>query len=249
MNLGDRMKQYEQAEAGRRLIPMLPVFARMDGRNFHSFTKNMDRPFDTNLHNCMVETTKELMTETNAMIGYTQSDEITLAWYYSDYKTDMFFGGNIHKLVSTLAALTTIKFACECLAFMKPQLVDGLESMPTFDTRVWNVPHLDEAANVFLWRELDATRNSIFSAARSYYSHKEIHKKNSKELQELIWQKGMNWNDYPDSFKRGTYIKKQEPTSPELRTKMVPIELPPLMKITNRPDVLFYGAEPILSSE
>ena len=36
--LGDRMKEYEQMEAGRKTLPRLPVIARLDGRNFSAFT-------------------------------------------------------------------------------------------------------------------------------------------------------------------------------------------------------------------
>lgn len=39
--------------------------------------------------------------------------------------------------------------------------------------------------------------------AQSLYSHKELHKKNNSELQELCFQKGKNWNDLDISLKRG----------------------------------------------
>lgn len=42
--LGDRMKMYEGAEAGRRLMPLLSLLARIDGRAFNSFTRGMERP-------------------------------------------------------------------------------------------------------------------------------------------------------------------------------------------------------------
>ena len=44
--LSDRMKQYEAAEAGRRLMPLLPALARLGGRAFHSFVRGLARPFD-----------------------------------------------------------------------------------------------------------------------------------------------------------------------------------------------------------
>ncbi len=45
-------------------------------------------------------------------------------------------------------------------------------------------------------------------AASHYYSHKQLHKKNGSDMQEMLFQKGVNWNDYPDFFKRGTYVRR-----------------------------------------
>jgi hypothetical protein len=71
--LGDRMKAYEAQECSRRFLPMLPVYARIDGRNFSGFTKGMDRHYDTRMSAAMVETVKGLVEKTHAKMGYTQS--------------------------------------------------------------------------------------------------------------------------------------------------------------------------------
>ena len=84
-SLGDRMKGYESAEAGRSLMPLLPAFARLDGRNFSAFTRRLEQPFDKRLSDLMIETATFLVRESNAACGYTQSDEITLAWAATDY--------------------------------------------------------------------------------------------------------------------------------------------------------------------
>jgi tRNA(His) 5'-end guanylyltransferase len=39
--------------------------------------------------------------------------------------------------------------------------------------------------------------------AQSLYTHKELLGKSSNDLQELIFKKGQNWNDYPIRLKRG----------------------------------------------
>ena len=79
-NLGDRIKQYERIETRGKLIPMLPTVVRLDGRSFSKFTKSFE-PFDEDMLQAMVATTKFLVEESNAVIGYTQSDEITLILY------------------------------------------------------------------------------------------------------------------------------------------------------------------------
>lgn len=137
-----------------------------------------------------------------------------------------------------------------------------------FDCRVFQVPTRAEAVNCLIWRELDATRNSIQMAAQANFSHKQLHGKNCNELQEMLFQeKAINWNDYPSFFKRGTYIQRRKVvrayTSSELdvlplnhnahknpdlmveRTEIRSVDLPPLMKATNREAVVFDGADAI----
>ena len=131
-DLGDRMKVFEQAEAGRRFLPLLPVVARLDGRGFSSFTRGLQRPFDSRMSDLMIETTKALVDETVAVCGYTQSDEITLAWYSDDYRSQIFFDGKIQKMVSTLAAIASVTFNK-----LLPQfLPEKVTAAPTFDCRV-----------------------------------------------------------------------------------------------------------------
>src|SRR5581483_5540743 len=80
---------------------------------------------------------------------------------------------------------------------------------PMFDARVWNVPSQDEAANYFLWRERDARKNSVAMAAQSVCSHRELQNKNGSDMQEMLFQRGINWNDYPPQFKRGTFVRRK----------------------------------------
>lgn len=258
---------YEGMESDRRLLPLLPAMARIDGRAFHTLTRNTKRPYDENFSKLMMQTTKLLVEETNACIGYTQSDEISLCWYSDNIKSEIFFGGRIQKMVSQLAALTT--------AFFNDLLLKApLEyrcQLPTFDSRVWNVPTLVEGANVFLWREMDATRNSISMAAQSMFSCKELHLKDTSEMQEMMFQQGTNWNDYPAFFKRGTYFQKRKilkkfsveeleklppkhaaRSNPELmieRSEVRRVEMPPFGTVANRVDVIFFGAEPVTKEE
>ena len=101
-DLGDRMKSYEQKEAGRRFMSLLPVCARIDGKGFSKFTKGLDRPYDRGMSEIMSKTMAYLTQETQASIGYTQSDEISLVWYSPNAKSQIFFDGRIQKMVSVL---------------------------------------------------------------------------------------------------------------------------------------------------
>jgi tRNA(His) 5'-end guanylyltransferase len=266
---GDRMKEYEKMHSGR-LMPLLPAFARLDGVAFHTFTKGLRRPYDEGLTKLMVATTQFLAQNTNARLAYTQSDEITLMWYSDNYKSQIYFDGKIAKLTSVLAARASAYFN-HWLEDYLPGKVSGDHAMPVFDCRVWSVPNQIEASNVFLWREQDATRNSISMAAQSNYSHKELHGKNCSQMQEMLFQKGINWNDYPAFFKRGTYVqrhtvirpfsadeienlpeKHEARKNPELeitRSEFRTLDMPPFSKVVNKTSVLFNGGNPCVPLE
>lgn len=260
--LGDRMKAYETAESGRRFMPLLPVYARIDGRSFSAYTRGMDRPFDHRLSAAMIETTKSLVEKTHARIGYTQSDEISLVWHADRYDSAVFFDGKVQKIVSVLASLTAALFVREAIA-------SGLggEGLPHFDARAFQVPNRAEAANLFLWRELDATKNAVSMAARSVYSHKSLDGKNGSEMQEMLFAKGINFNDYPPFFKRGAFVRRHSvqrpftaeelaripemhrPTADALvtRSEVAALDMPKFRTVTNREAVIFDGAEPVVA--
>lgn len=267
MSLNDRMKLYESFETNHRFLPTLPVLARLDGRCFHAFTKGLQRPYDLRFATMMVETTKHLMAESNALLGYTQSDEITLLFHSSDLDSQIFFDGNPFKMTSILAGLAATKFN----SILSTYLPEKSHLTPLFDCRVWSVPNLSEAVNVFVWREQDATRNSISMAAQTFYSHKTLHNKNTSDMQEMLLQKGINWNNYPAHFRRGTYLQRttvtrtftcdeievlpplhEARTNPDLeveRSEIRLLDMPPILSVLNRLDVVFFGVLPLMEKD
>lgn len=265
-SLGDRMKWYEKRYA-HVVMPMIPVMARIDGRSFSKFTSGLARPYDERMSRLMIDTTKFLVEQTNARCGYTQSDEITLVWMAEDPDAELFFGGKLLKMTSIVGSLATVYFNRQ----MTERLPEKKDLMPVFDNRVWEVPADFEAVNCFIWREQDAVRNSIQSAARAHFSHNECLNKNGSELQEMLFQKGVNWNDYPNFFKRGTYVRRRvverkftteelnnlppkhealkNPDAVVRRTVVMEENFPPLTKIVNRVDVILNGADPLMLND
>jgi tRNA(His) guanylyltransferase len=240
--LGNRIKRYEMEEAGRRMMPNLPIMARLDGAAFHTFTKGMERPYALNLTRCMIATARKLVEKYNADLAYTQSDEISLFWLNNDPFVPMLFDGRQQKWISRLAATASVAFnrACDVLLPTKANLD------PEFDCRVWQFPNLDEVYNGFVWREDDATRNSLQMAAQSHYSQKELHKAASPKLHDLLYAKGINWNDYPAFFKRGTYIarRKYERVMTAAELDNIPEDRRPTGPIT-RSGIFMLDAKPI----
>ena len=263
-SLGDRMKFYEGVWGGvKQLMPLIPAVIRLDGKAFHTFTKGLDKPFDLGLIDLMVETTKFLVDETNAVVGYTQSDEITLVLNSDSFDSQVYFDGRVDKINSILAG--------KCAAYFTSKLAEVLPKkaglMPVFDGRCFNVPNEMEAVNALVWREQDATRNSIQMAGQAKFSHTQLQNKNCNQIQEMLWgERNINWNDYPDKCKRGTYVQRRKVVrpfsveeieklpakhaaraNPELtveRTEVKVLKMPPITKVVNVKDVVFRGADP-----
>jgi len=201
-DLGDRMKGYEVAETSRRLDPHKPIYARIDGRSFSRFTRGMERPFDLRMTSAMIETTRYLVDETHARLGYTQSDEISLVWKADGETGDIFFSGKVQKMCSVLASMAAAKFARIC--------PEGFEDrLPHFDCRVFQLPSDDEAANAFLWRANDARKNSIQMVAQANFSPKQLHGKSQTEQLEMIASLGIDFEAYPEAFKDGTFLRRK----------------------------------------
>ena len=234
-SLGDRMKRYESVSRNF-LTRRVPAVIRLDGKAFHTFTKGMRKPFDRILMNTMQLTMRELCKNIQGCVfGYTQSDEITLVLTdYATIQTDAWFGYNVQKMTSVAASMATLYFN----QFFTRELFGQIDDYPDeergaseewdylmmlakektykalFDARAFSVPK-DDVCNCLIWRQQDATRNSIEAVGQANFSHRELHGKNCNDIQEMLWsQRNLNWNDFPVDCKRGSCcirVKKELP--------------------------------------
>lgn len=216
-SLGSRMKEYENIP-NIKLPRRMPMILRVDGKAFHTYAKNCEKPFDDKLINLMDQTAKYLCENIQAaQLAYVQSDEISI--FVHDYKTwqaEAYFDKKIQKICSVVAGMASAYFSLNswlvfnrAKAFGYDVIIDksNLQKLAVFDTRAFVLPEF-EVCNYFIWRQQDAVRNSIQMQARALYSHKECDNKNQSDLQEMIFQKGQNWNDLPAKYKRGRCIYK-----------------------------------------
>ena len=222
-----RMREYEHVT--RSYLPRrIPAIIRVDGKAFSSFTKGLEKPFDNFFRNVM-QLTMQYMCENiqGCVFGYTQSDEISLLLTdYETIATDAWFDYNIQKMCSVSASMATLafnKFWVEKFQMRIDDLDEEAWSAGTsymvdiiqpkmftamFDARVFSIPK-DEVCNYFIWRQQDATRNSIATVGQTYFSQKELDGRSQNEIQEMLWQQhGINWNAYPIAYRRGACCSK-----------------------------------------
>lgn len=230
--LGKRMKIYE-AVPKIKLVRRMPVAIRLDGKAFHTFTRGMQKPFDEVLIKSMQETMQYLCKNIQGcVLGYTQSDEITLILVdYKELNTCAWFDNEVQKMVSVSASMATMAFnrafaknvdewgrltfpdwdnggtdkkLDENLLKLNDVYQKAIEKGAMFDARVFNIPK-EEVTNLILWRQFDATRNSIQMVGQANFSHNELQGKTCNQIQDMLHElRNINWNDFPTTQKRGS---------------------------------------------
>jgi len=174
------------------------MIIRIDGRAFHTFTKDMQKPWDPVLRNGFTAVAQELLREiAGAKLAYLQSDEISvLVTDYDKLTSQAWFDKVAQKICSVSASMATA-------VFNEAMREAGQKPTATFDSRCFVVPR-EDVTNYFVWRQQDSTRNSVSALAQSHFTHEELHGKKWGDMQELLFQeKGINWNDCETWQKRG----------------------------------------------
>lgn len=222
-SIGDRMKENYENRAKTKLLRRTPVIIRLDGKAFHTFTKEFNKPFDEILTLTMQKTMLALCKLVQGcVLGYTQSDEITLVLTdYTKLETSAWFDYDIQKVCSVSASIATLVFN-RCFLNEIQKKYESISELTVsvyyqawlkgalFDARCFNIPK-EEVTNCLLWRQQDATRNSINAVGQAYFSHRELQGLNVNQIQDKLFkEKGINWNDLPIYLKRGSCCIKQE---------------------------------------
>lgn len=199
-SLGDRIKNYESS-FNQKLPANSPVIIRVDGKAFHTFTRGFEKPFDSTLISAMIYATKRTAQNMDGFkLAYTQSDEASfMITDYDTVNTNGWFGYSLNKIVSVTASLFTGHFNDYLSNYP-----DKTDSIAFFDARAFIVPR-DDWQNVFIWRQRDWERNSLQMLARAHFSHKQLHKKNSSDIHDMLHSVGVNWANLSPHLKNGTF--------------------------------------------
>lgn len=205
MNIDDRMKKYEAATR-TQLTARMPVVIRLDGKAFHTFTRDCSRPFDTELREALVRAAQALLTEVPARFAYAQSDEVSLLLVdYNKFESQQWFDGIVQKMASVSAAVMTGHFN-RLWAELRPDLA---VEPAFFDARVFPIPERD-VENHFVWRQQDAMRNAVSMAAQAEFSHKELQGKHTGEMLEMLASHKIKFESYPEWFQFGSLITREK---------------------------------------
>jgi tRNA(His) guanylyltransferase len=196
--LDRRLRIYETAH-DHCVLPGLYVVLRLDGRNFSHLTVELalEKPFDARFRDWMVTTTRHLMQcGLRVVFGYTQSDEISLLLH----RDEDAFGRKERKLNSIVAGEASAAFSL------------ALGRACAFDCRVSQLPSVEVVADYFRWRQEDAHRNALNGhcywllrgeGQTQRQAHDALLGQSTRAKHELLFRRGLNYNDLPAWQKRG----------------------------------------------
>lgn len=208
-DLGDRMKSYE-AQYNLQFPTKHPLMLRLDGVHFHSNVRQWKclKPFDNDMVTAMQTAALTLCEKIGgAHFAYVQSDEITiLVRDDMNDATQPWYNNELNKIMSVASSIATNAFnqslggtKFECKFF---------EPMAEFDCRGYVLPE-HEIANAFIWRQLDAMRNSVQMLGRSFFGHNVIQNRSNAEIKDMLWHDhNVNWNNLRTELQRGACIIK-----------------------------------------
>jgi len=234
-SLGDRMKCYErvpQLQLTRRTPVIIRIDGKAFHTFTKGFNRPYDVVLSNAMIRTMKDLCRNIQ---GCVFGYTQSDEITLVLVdYKTLDSCAWFDNKVQKICSVAASMATAyfnkNFTDEVDRFHGSMLDDethyftrkyrmsdtskaislyanytkATKKSAMFDARCFNIPK-EEVCNCILWRQQDATRNSVEMLGRAYFSDKELFKKNCSNIQDMLMEKhNVNWNDVDTRFKRGT---------------------------------------------
>lgn len=229
-SLGDRMKK---AEVDSLLVseikPWEPFLVRLDGKNFSTFTRGFIKPFDRNFYTAMVNTMIDATTKFQAATGYTHSDEITLIFQPlvsseeewnkipSDRRPTRAYSGRVFKLLTLLSGYVSTRFnvhiakevSTQTYGVYEEHFVDKVNSFEQmFDARLVMFPDNPiDFVNHMIWRQRDCYRNAFSQIGRNWFSNKELHKKSTPEVIEMLSSKGDYDAEMWKIFTEGVYCK------------------------------------------
>jgi tRNA(His) guanylyltransferase len=204
--LDAKMRVFETA-SDYCVLPSIYIVARLDGRSFTRLTKETHQfvaPFDEYFRDKMLATVEHLMNcGFKVIYGYTQSDEISLLFDLAENN----FKRKLRKFNSVLAGEASAKLSLL------------LGSIACFDCRISQLPSTIQVVDYFRWRQEDAHRNSL--SAHCYWSLRRdgmsqrkatsmLEGMSKAEKNELLFQKGINYNELPNWQKRGVGLYWQE---------------------------------------
>lgn len=177
---------------------------RMDGKAFHSYTKGLERPFDTLLIAAMNETAKILCQQIDgAIFAYVQSDEISVIVDNKKNENTMpWLGGAIQKLVSISASICSVNFN-------RIRMEQGFNKIAYFDSRAFTFNTLKEIKQYYQWRRADAMKNSVSMAAETYFSHRVLTGLNTDDRKNALRSIDKPWDNLDEGFKYGRLIFSQ----------------------------------------
>jgi tRNA(His) guanylyltransferase len=151
------------------------------------------------------------------MVAYGQSDEFSFVF---SPKTTL-YGRREAKIQTNLVSLFTSVFVREWPKWFE----DPLQSYPSFDARCILYPTSKNLRDYLSWRQADCHINNLYNTAfwelvKEGQSERQaeqiLAKTDSGGKNELLFQRGINYNSLPEMYRKGSVLYREEMESNEV---------------------------------
>eukprot|EP01071_Lankesteria_metandrocarpae_P009078 Lankesteria_metandrocarpae@DN5130_c0_g1_i1.p1 len=191
------------------------IVVRLDGHSFHEFCSahGFTKPNDLRALRLMTACAAAVMTSCeftgHIVLAYGQSDEYSFIFAR---RSDLWKRREM-KIVTNLVSIFTALYVLNW-----PKYFDGtaLQSVPSFDGRAVLYPTIIDIKNYLCWRQADCHINNQYNTCfwtlvqDDSYSCAEAAKylrgTTTADKNEYLYSKGVNYNDLPAIFKKGTVL-------------------------------------------
>lgn len=212
---GSRYEYVRLFEKHDTLLPGCWSVIRLDGRSFTKFAKVHDftKPNDEDALNLANSAAKHVMRTFDDHIAFAfgQSDEYSFILR----RESKLFSRRESKLLSTVVSLFSAAYVSQWEKFMKRPMT----MIPSFDGRIVLYPTTRHLRDYLSWRQADVHVNNLYNTAfwalvnRGGHSTMEAESilkgTVSKDKHEILFSTfGINYNDEPQMFRRGSFLAK-----------------------------------------
>eukprot|EP00736_Rhodelphis_marinus_P001913 Rmarinus@m.22320 len=208
------VKKFEQDE---HLLPGCYIVVRIDGRGFHRFAEKHDfqKPNDIQALTLMNKCAIEVMKETpDIMLAYGQSDEYS----FVISRESILFQRRRSKIESMVVSQFSSAYVFHWASTMEGRT---LQYPPGFDARAVCYPTTKTLLDYLSWRQVDCHINNLYNTTfwtmveKGGISNRDAEEQlkgslsvNKNEI--LFSDYGINYNDEPEMFKKGSVLVWEE---------------------------------------
>ncbi|CCF58972.1 hypothetical protein KAFR_0F03760 [Kazachstania africana CBS 2517] len=211
-----RFEYVREFETHDVLLPQTYIVVRIDGKKFHEFSKhyNFDKPNDIRALKLMNACAKNIILKyrNDLILAYGESDE-----YSFILKSDTtLFNRRRDKISSLFVSIFTSNYVALWPKFFSDLPLD-IKHLPCFDSRCVVHPNLQSVKDYLSWRYVDTHINNLYNTTfwkliqncgmTPQESENRLSGTLSSDKQEILFKDcGINYNNEPEMFKKGSLI-------------------------------------------
>lgn len=210
-----RFEYVKQFERENILLPETYIVIRVDGKGFHKFSAHyeFDKPNDLRALQVMNRAALSLVHQfPDIQMAYGDSDEYSFLLR----KSCSLFERREMKLITTFASFMSVNYMLQWnKEFPEKQISE--ERIPTFDARAVVYPNKEIIRDYFSWRQVDCHINNLYNTTywnlilKGGLTGKEAENRLigtlSSDKNEILFKEfGINYNNEPEMFKKGTIL-------------------------------------------